>query len=115
METRTKLLKLSIAAAAVALFVLQCLSGGSVHAYLTGPPPSKTDAPGEGNCTQCHTDFGLNSGNGNVTITGLPDTYALNQQLAVTVTVNHPNGFLYGFQVTALDAGSHPAGSMIVT
>jgi hypothetical protein len=115
METRTKLLKLSVAAAAVALFVLQAFSGRSVHAFVSGPPASHTNAPGEGNCTECHTTFALNSGNGNVTITGLPDTYTANQQLAVTVTVNHPNGFLYGFQVTALDSMNHPAGTLDVT
>jgi hypothetical protein len=115
METRKKLLKLSIAGTAVALFVLQSLSGRSVHAFVSGPPASHTDAPGEGNCTECHTTYPLNSGNGNVTITGLPDAYTPNQQLAVTVTVNHPNGFLYGFQVTALDSMAHPAGALAVT
>ncbi len=115
METRKKLLKLAIAGAAVALFVLQALSGRSVHAFVSGPPASHTDAPGEDNCTECHTTFALNSGNGNVTITGLPDTYMPNQPVAVTVTVNHPNGFLYGFQVTALDSMNHPAGALAAT
>jgi hypothetical protein len=115
METRQKLLKLVIAGAAVALFVLQGLSGRSVHAYVTGPPASHTDAPGEGNCTECHTTFALNSGNGNLTITGLPDTYTPSQQVAVTVTVTHPDGFLYGFQVTALDSMNHPAGALAAT
>jgi hypothetical protein len=115
METRKKLVKLAIAGAAVALFVLQALSGRSVHAFVSGPPASHTDAPGEGNCTECHTTFALNSGNGNITITGLPDTYTPSQLVPVTVTVNHPNGFLYGFQVTALDSMNHPAGALAVT
>jgi|ERR1041384_656977 hypothetical protein len=111
MEKRTKLLKLAIALAAVALFGIQAFSAKTVHAYVSGPPPSHTDAPGEENCTECHTSFPLNSGNGNVTIAGLPDTYTPNQLVPVTVTVNHPDGFLYGFQVTALDSMNHPAGT----
>jgi hypothetical protein len=115
MGTRKKLVKLAIAGAAVALFILQATSGRSVHAYLSGPPESHTDAPGEENCTECHTGFALNSGNGNITITGLPDTYAPSQQVVVTVTVTHPDGFLYGFQVTALDSMNHPAGTLAAT
>jgi hypothetical protein len=114
MDRKKKLLKLAITGVAVALFVLQALSGRSVRAFVSGPPASHTDAPGEGNCTECHTTFALNSGNGNVTITGLPDTYTPNQLVPVTVTVNHPNGFLYGFQVTALNSMNHPIGTLAV-
>lgn len=115
METRKKLIKLAIVGAAVALFALHALSGKPVHAFLSGPPESKTDAPSEGNCTQCHTGADLNSGNGNTIITGVPDTYSPSQVVTITLTVNHPNGFLYGFQVTALDSMNHPAGSLAVT
>ena len=73
MKASRKSIKLAVAGAAVALFVLQALSSRSVHAYVSGPPASHTGAPGEGNCTECHTTFALNSGNGNVTITGLPN------------------------------------------
>ena len=114
METRKKLIKLAIVGAAVALFALQALSGKPVRAYVSGPPPSHTDAPGEANCTECHTGADLNSGNGNVMITGVPDTYSPSQVVTITVTVNHPNGFLYGFEVTALDSMNHPAGSLAV-
>src|SRR2546423_10162293 len=112
MDREKMLLKPALAGVAVPLFLLQALSGRSVRAFVSGPPASHTDAPGEGNCTECHTTFALNSGNGNVTITGLPDVYTPNLEVVVTVTVNHPNGFLYGFQVTALDSMNHPAGML---
>ena len=76
---------------------------GRSKASATGPTPGHTNAPGEGNCTACHTDFPVNSGTGNVLITGIPANYLPGQQIPVTVTVNQPMGVLYGFQFTAID------------
>lgn len=115
MRKSNKVLRLLIIGIAVGLFTFQALSGEKVHAYRNGPPASKTGAPNEGNCTECHASFSLNSGNGGVTLTGLPDTFAPSQEVNFTVTVDHPNGFLYGFQITALDATGHQAGTLVVT
>ena len=51
-------------------------------------PPSHTGAPGEANCTACHTSFPVNSGTGGVTITGLPANYRPGQVVPITVTVS---------------------------
>jgi hypothetical protein len=102
--------------AALGLFVLAAgivfLSGGrKVAASAQGPTPGFTNAPGEGNCTACHTDFSVNSGTGNVVITGLPANYRLGQTVRVTVTVNQVNAVIYGFQSTAVDLLGRQAGS----
>ncbi|MBC7797269.1 MAG: VCBS repeat-containing protein [Pyrinomonadaceae bacterium] len=84
------------------------------HAASAGPSPSRTGAPGESNCTACHNEYALNSGSGNVRITGLPANYTPNQRIPVTVTVNQQGQTVYGFQTTSLDAGNRQAGDYIL-
>jgi hypothetical protein len=113
--TVTKLLKLSILSIALILFVCFGLLNRKVQAFSSGPPPGYTDAPGEGNCTACHTSFPLNSGKGSVTINGLPISYSANQEITLSVTTNQPDGFLYGFQLTAIDSTGAQAGTLVAT
>ncbi len=82
-----------------------------VSAASSGPSPSYTSAPGETNCTACHGDFTVNSGTGNVAITGIPANYLPNQTVPLTVTVSQSDGVLYGFQLTAIDAQGRRIGS----
>ncbi len=82
-------------------------------ASASGPTPSSTNAPGEDNCTACHTSFAVNSGGGNVIVTGLPANYLPNQMVPVTVTVNHTDAVVYGFQLTAVDGQGRQAGTFI--
>lgn len=82
-----------------------------VAASAMGPSPGFSGAPGEGNCTACHNDFNVNSGTGNVVITGLPANYRPGQTIRVTVTVNQVNAVIYGFQSTAVDPIGRFAGS----
>ncbi len=84
-----------------------------VSASASGPSPSFTNAPGEGNCTACHTSFAVNSGGGNVVITGLPARYTPNQTVPITVTVNHTNAVIYGFELTSIDALGRQAGTLL--
>src|SRR5688572_7085468 len=82
--------------AAFAIFAFAAFWGGSasvsqnVAASAFGPTTGHTGAPGEMNCTACHTTFPVNSGKGNVTISGLPLNYLPGQQIPVTVTVSDP-------------------------
>jgi hypothetical protein len=82
-----------------------------VKASASGPSASHTNAPGENNCTACHTSFPLNSGIGNLTISGLPPNYLPGQQVPVTVTVNDANAIVYGSQTTAIDGSGNAAGT----
>jgi hypothetical protein len=111
-------LKLS-AIAAAALFFAAVQSTISpqlekVSASASGPTASFTGAPGESNCTACHTSFPANSGTGSVTITGLPANYRPGQVIPLTVKVSQSDGVLYGFQMTALDRLGRSAGTFAI-
>ncbi len=78
--------------------------GHRSSASASGPSPSFTNAPDEGNCTICHSDFPANSGSGEITISGLPRNYLPGQQIPVTVRLDQTGATVYGFQMTAIDA-----------
>ena len=82
-----------------------------VSASRFGPSASHTNAPGEDNCTACHTSFDVNSGTGSVTISGIPTKYNPGQQINVTVTTSQSDAIVYGFQLTALDQAGHGMGA----
>src|SRR4029453_18168010 len=82
-----------------------------VSASASGPSPSHTNAPGEANCTACHSDFAVNSGTGNIMLTGIPANYLPNQQVPVTVRVNQADAVVYGFQLTVLDSRGENMGT----
>jgi hypothetical protein len=84
---------------------------GTVSASASGPTPSHTNAPGEANCTACHADFPVNSGTGNVSISGIPANYRPNETRTVTVTTSQSDAVIYGFQLTALDSTGANAGT----
>ena len=73
------------------------------------------NAPNYANCTQCHSGS-ENSGDGNVSISGLPSTgYVLGESYDVTVKVNGTSREGYGFQMASQsgddDAGTFSLGS----
>ncbi len=82
-----------------------------VSASALGPTASHTNAPGESNCTACHSDYPVNSGTGRVVISGVPANYLPNQQIPVTVTVSQDTAVVYGFQLTAIDNLGREAGT----
>ncbi|HET9529275.1 MAG TPA: choice-of-anchor V domain-containing protein [Blastocatellia bacterium] len=108
---RIKLATLAFASM-VALFII---AGDKANAFSSGPLAAHTGAPGEFLCTSCHTSFEPDTGPGFVQITGLPASYLPGQQVTATITVNHPDGFLYGFQLTAIDSTGAQAGTLVVT
>jgi len=87
--------------------------------YSSGPNGGLTNAPGEGNCTSCHSSASLNSGSfssalklsGNFTGNGyLPDsTYTIKIEYA------QPGISKFGFNVTSLDANDDPIGDFTRT
>lgn len=79
-----------------------------VSASASGPTPGHTAAPGESSCIACHVDFPVNSGKGNILITGIPANYRPGQQIPLTVTVDQPDAVIFGFQLTVIDrTGQH--------
>lgn len=79
-------------------------------AFSSGPPPSNTGAPGETNCTQCHSGT-LNASGGSVTISGLPASYTPGTRYNLTVTVSRSDRSRWGFQATALTDDGSAAGT----
>jgi hypothetical protein len=102
-----------IAAVVLAVFGFQSFSFKyeRVSASAQGPSPSHTSAPGEANCTACHTDFPANSGTGSVAIAGVPANYTPNQSYQITVTTSQADGVIFGFQLTAIDTLGRRAGT----
>jgi len=121
MYTRKTLLKFSTIGLFCLLATVYCFTGKPAGAFSTGPPTGRTGAPALGTfpaeltCQGCHSSFGLDSGPGSLTITGLPATYTANQEVAVTVTLTQPDRMRYGFEATALDDLGRRAGDLIVT
>jgi len=114
-------LRIKIAVVVAAALVAAAGFGGSyfggvekVRASASGPSPSFTNAPGESNCTACHTGFPVNTGTGGVQIGGLPATYTPGQQIPMTVTVTQVDGVTFGFQLTAVDSQGRAAGTFTV-
>lgn len=112
---RIVLAKLTIIGIAVILAITAFLSVPTkyekVAASSSGPTNSHTNAPGEANCTVCHSEFQANSGTGNIKISGLPKNYLPNQKIPITVTVNQADAVIYGFQLTAIDSTGKRVGS----
>jgi len=75
------------------------------------PPVARTNAPGEGNCTGCHTGNALNTAGGSVAITDVPPSSVPGQTYTLTVTVQRPGQLRWGFEMTALRSNGFAAGS----
>ncbi len=104
----------------VALIVVFCVSLALVGsrqraaASAFGPTPSHTGAPLEANCTSCHADFEVNSGDGRVDIIDVPASYMPGQQYTIKVKMTQADAVIYGFQLTAVDPLGQKAGSLDV-
>jgi uncharacterized protein (TIGR03437 family) len=74
----------------------------ALMAYSTGPPPGLTGAPGETNCTQCHTG-GVAAPKGSVQISFSGDGSSYAPGVKQTITISFANGTAmgYGFELSA--------------
>lgn len=111
--SKVALIKLASIAVFIAIAVAAVMFGErqEVDASAFGPSASHTDAPGEDNCTSCHSSFPVNTGNGSVAITGLPHDYLPNQQIPITVRTAQPDAVIYGFQMTAINSQGQTVGT----
>ncbi len=85
------------------LGILFANSGGPGQGYAH-------NAPNYNNCTSCHSGS-VNSGDGEVVFTGLPNSYTPGETYSIGVTVTGSNDRGYGFQAIA-QAGNNVAGSL---
>ncbi len=109
-------LKIFIIGGAVLLFAVSLFSTKltQIKAASEGPTPSHTNAPGEDNCTACHTSFALNSGSGSLSVSGLPVNYRVGQTYPVSINIADPDGVTYGFQTTSIDRTGTQGGTFTV-
>ncbi len=97
----------------LAVLLAIAISLTAVQSYWSSsvPPPGNSGAPGDGNCTGCHSGT-PNAGPGSVTI-GAPASYVPGSTYNITVTVAETGVTKFGFQVTALDGSNNMAGTLI--
>jgi len=84
-----------------------------LYAFSSNPPNANTGAPGEGNCTSCHTAGNANF-DGSVAIQGLPDVIIPNTtySLSVVTKVSAGSPSRAGFQMVVLDGADNNAGNL---
>lgn len=91
--------------------ILTLLAGASLLlSYFAGPPDGRSGAPGDGLCSDCHTNQG--SQTGSIVLTGLPATIEPCTQYTLTITNSWLTGTaaLAGFEITILNGSNNMAG-----
>jgi glucose/arabinose dehydrogenase len=90
------------------------LVASMVWAFSSGPPDQVSGAPGDTNCTVCHSSFPLNSGDGTLTLTA-PAAYSPGDTIDIMIDLQDTGQSRWGFEITVLDSNDLPVGELIVT
>jgi PKD repeat protein len=84
--------------------------------YTSGGPAASTNAPGEGNCTGCHSGSLVTSGtaHNDFTLSGnfYANGYLPDSTYTITVKQRYTGRSKFGFQMTCLDGNNRMAGSI---
>ncbi len=82
------------------------------YAFSSGPQDGKTGAPGENNCTQCHSSFALDSGGGGWWEWNFGELleYDSGETYNMTFEIFDPQASRWGFEITFIDAAGDQAG-----
>ncbi len=95
------------------LGILWIAALGGLHAFSSGPPNGYAgDPPGMNNCTACHSSFPVNSGDGTLSLVGLPDTYQPESTYTLQVVLEDPGQSRWGFELTVIDEAGNQAGTL---
>ena len=97
------------------IMILSVSSSYALH-YGKGARPASTNAPGENSCQaeKCHTQNALNSGGGELTVTGVPNAYELGKEYPLTIALQQQGQKRWGFQITVLNESQLPSGELIL-
>lgn len=86
-------------------------------AFSSGPPDGFAgNPPAVLDCTVCHADFPVNSGNGSLSLADLPPSFVPGVAYDITVVLSDPGQRRWGFELTVV--GEDPeveGGTMVVT
>ncbi len=95
-------LRLSLRLALLAL-IGSLVAPSDGRAFSGGPPDGKCgDPPNPSFCTSCHSSFPINSGDGSLTLTGLPAEYAPDSTYVLAVHLQDSFQRRWGFELTAI-------------
>ena len=80
-----------------------------------GSPPMAAGALGDRTCaaSKCHASYDLNSGNAEIFIEGLPETYTPNEIYEITLSLKQKKAKVFGFQATVSDAEGNAVGQLM--
>ena len=96
------------------LFSFIFIVNSQVSAYSFNPPNQKTGAPGEGNCSDCHSGNSLNTVGGSLVLT-VPNTYVPGMVYDIVVKLERDSQKRWGFEMTALTNSNTRAGTFSAT
>ena len=96
----------------VMVVLLLSINVGLAQAYSSSPPNGRTNAPGEGNCTACHSTFPLNSGSGSMSVSGIGGTYEPGQVYDLEIQFDDPAASRWGFELTIIGDDGMALGSV---
>lgn len=94
------------------------LMAGWAWAHSSGADPGVSGAPGDDNCTACHSGTLNPPGGGKVQISLVnASTWTPGQPVTVRVTLSDPTAQRWGFELTARSASNpaNPLGTLVVT
>jgi hypothetical protein len=99
----------------LALVAIVAVCAMSFNVFYPNGEAGKTGAYSEGDCTQCHADFAVNTGTGSIVITSVPSLaggYYPDSVYTVTVTVSQVGDSLFGFDFEALTNATTNGGTL---
>ncbi len=87
-----------------------------IFAYSDGPPDGYAGLPrvNRRSCVQCHNSFQVNSGQGSLRLTGLPEAYVPGETYRIGIQLADPDARRWGFELAAADQGGSRVGSISV-
>jgi hypothetical protein len=90
------------------------LAAGQAGAHPDNPPDAHAgDPPAFLTCTDCHNSYPLNSGDGGLSIQGLPAGYAPGTAYPLTIVLSDPGQRRWGFEATVIKpTGGLQAGTL---
>jgi hypothetical protein len=99
--TKTKLI-------AIVFTLLALIFSNDIFTYSSNPPTGLSGAPGEGNCTSCHTGTVISSGTvwNSITISGMPSSYAPGTNYSLTLNGSSAATAKNGFELVVLISGN---------
>ena len=107
----------TLPASIVPLWTALALFGGADRALASAFGPSDNfcgNPPGFLNCTICHNDYPANSGDGDLTLEGLPASFVAGNSYDLLVRIYDPGQMRWGFELTVLNALNQQAGTLVV-